>query len=263
MPRANRHIQPGHTYHVTHRCHDRDYLLRFARDRQLYCVWVREGLRRFDVRLLTYCVTSNHVHLLVRTPGTLALSGFMQLVAGGMAQAYNTRKKRSGAYWSDRYHATMIDSGVHLWRCLRYIDLNMVRAGAVQHPSEWAWTGWLELMGLRKRNCLLDMNTVLEALDVDTVEAFRGQHRSNVEEALARRQLDREPWWSSAVAVGGPAFTERIERQLRADYTRKQMERQETAEGAWILREATPSTYGSKNEAENRATGLFSGGQSE
>ena len=247
MPRANRHVQPGHTYHVTHRCHDREYLLRFARDRQVYCGWLREGLRRFDVRLMTYCVTSNHVHLLIRSPGTLELAGFMQLVAGGMAQGYNARKKRSGAYWADRYHATMIEPGEHLWRCLRYIDLNMVRAGAVRHPSEWAWTGWLELLGLRKRNRLLDMNAVLEALDVDTVEAFRAQHRANVEDALTRRQLEREPWWSSAVAVGSSAFTEQMAQELRADYTRKHLECREAGEGAWILRETESATYGSKN----------------
>lgn len=153
MPRACRHVQPGHTKHVTHRCHSREFLLRFARDRQAYNGWLREGLRRFDVRLLTYCVTGNHVHLLIRSPGTVELARFMQLVAGGMAPGYNARKKRSGACWADRYHATMIEAGAHLWRCLRYIDLNMVRAGAVRHPSEWAWTGWLELMGQRGYGC--------------------------------------------------------------------------------------------------------------
>lgn len=60
----------------------------------------------------------------------------------------------------------------------------------MQHPSEWVWTGWLELMSQRKRNRFLDV--VLEAPDVDTVEAFRAQHRVNVEDALARRQLERE-----------------------------------------------------------------------
>lgn len=263
MPRANRHIQPGHTYHVTHRCHDREFLLRFARDRQAYCGWLREGRRRFDVRLLTYCVTSNHVHLLVRSRDTAELSGFMQLVAGGMAQGYNARKKRSGAYWADRFHATMIEPGEHLWRCLRYIDLNMVRAGAVRHPAEWAWTGWLELMGRRKRNRLLDMKTLLETLEVETVEALRVQHRANVEDALARRQIEREPWWSSAVAVGSSSFTEQMAQQLRADYTRKHLECIEAGEGSWMLRETDSEMYGSKNPARNRAIGQFTRAKSD
>lgn len=263
MPRANRHVQPGHTYHVTHRCHDRAFLLRFARDRQAYRVWLQDGLGRFDVRLLTYCVTSNHVHLLLRSPDTMEVARFMQLVAGGLAQAYNLRKKRSGAFWTDRYHATMIEDGEHLWRCMRYIDLNMVRAGVVEHPSAWEWTGWGELMGLRRRNRLLDMNAVLDALDVGTVEAFRVQHRENVETALARRQLEREPWWSGAVAVGSPAFTKRIEKELSSDYTRRRLVNREGTGGAWVLREAAEETYGSKNATENRAIGTFSMGQTE
>jgi putative transposase len=49
------------------------------------------------------------------------------LIAGRTAQEYNRRKKRKGAFWEDRYHATAIETGEHLLRCLVYIDLNMVR----------------------------------------------------------------------------------------------------------------------------------------
>ena len=245
MPRANRHIQAGHTYHITYRCHDRSFLLRFARDRQAYRAWLIDGLKSWNVRLMTYCLTSNHVHLLVRSSDTETLAGFMQFVAGGMAQAYNQRKGRRGAFWSDRYHATMIEDGEHLWRCMRYIDLNMVRADVVRHPSEWDWTGWGELMGERRRNKLLSMETVLEALEVGTVEAFRRQYADQVEEALKHRQLEREPWWSESVAIGGPDYTGRIEKALCADGTRKRLENKAGAQGVWILREAS-EPYGAK-----------------
>ena len=45
--------------------------------------------------------------------------------------------RRHGAFWEDRYHATAIDADDHLNRCLVYIDLNMVRAGVVNHPAKW------------------------------------------------------------------------------------------------------------------------------
>jgi putative transposase len=41
------------------------------------------------------------------------------------------KKHRKGAFWEDRYHATAIESGEHLLRCLVYIDLDMVRVGRV------------------------------------------------------------------------------------------------------------------------------------
>jgi hypothetical protein len=61
----------------------------------------------------------------------------IQLIAGRTGREYNQRKSRKGAFWEDRYHATAVKTGNHLTRCLAYIDLNMVRAGVVRHPSEW------------------------------------------------------------------------------------------------------------------------------
>ena len=51
--------------HITQRCHDRRYLLRFARDRRRYVERLREMSQRFSVEVLDYIVTSNHVHLLL------------------------------------------------------------------------------------------------------------------------------------------------------------------------------------------------------
>ena len=66
----------------------------------------------------------------------------MQLIASQTAQAYNKRKNRKGAFWEDRYHATAIDSEQYLIQCLVYIDMNMVRAGVIQHPS--AIVSWIK-----------------------------------------------------------------------------------------------------------------------
>ncbi|VUZ84894.1 hypothetical protein MELA_01269 [Candidatus Methylomirabilis lanthanidiphila] len=82
-------------------------------------------------------VTSNRVHLLVQDTGGSVIAQSMQLIAGRIAQEYNQRKGRGGAFWEDRYHATAIEANEHLHRCLVYIDVNMVRAGVVRHPAEW------------------------------------------------------------------------------------------------------------------------------
>src|ERR687892_2849932 len=65
MPRANRHFFAGHIWHITHRCHQRKFLLKFARDRRRYLHWVFEAKKRFGLSVLNYMVTSNHIHLLV------------------------------------------------------------------------------------------------------------------------------------------------------------------------------------------------------
>ena len=81
----------------------------------------------------------------------------MQLVAGRTAQEYNQRKGRQGAFWEDRYHATAIEADEHLHRCRVYIDLNMVRAGAVSHPLKWLRSGYREIQEPPKRYAVIDL----------------------------------------------------------------------------------------------------------
>lgn len=44
----------GHIYHVTHRCHDKSFLLKFARDRNDYRERLRKALEHYDVSVLGY-----------------------------------------------------------------------------------------------------------------------------------------------------------------------------------------------------------------
>jgi putative transposase len=66
----------------------------------------------------------------------------MQLIAGRVGQEFNQRKNRKGAFWEVRYHATIVEDGEHLIRCIVYFDLNMVRAGVVDHPEQWRHGGY-------------------------------------------------------------------------------------------------------------------------
>ena len=68
MPRANRHFFPEHVWHITRRCHKKEFLLKFARDRRRWIYWLFQAKKRYGVGVLNYTVTSNHIHLLVKGP---------------------------------------------------------------------------------------------------------------------------------------------------------------------------------------------------
>ncbi len=209
MPRANRYIVPGFCYHITHRCHDQAFLLKFSRDREDYRNRLRETLGEVDVGLLQFTITSNHVHLLITSSqSTEEVSRLMQRVQGQHAQAFNRRRNRHGAFWEDRFHATMVQDGLHLWRCLAYIDLNMVRAGAVKHPREWEWTGYHELMGLRRRYRLINLERVREAVAARNLEDFRADYHRYLEDRLKTGVVRRESEWTESIAVGSREFVE-------------------------------------------------------
>jgi putative transposase len=237
VPRANRHFLPGYVWHITHRCHRRQFLLKFARDRRRWLYWLFESTRRYGLSVLNYAVTSNHIHLLVQDRGEGEIARSLQLIAGRTAQEYNQRKGRLGAYWQDRYHATAIDADTHLARCLVYIDLNMVRAGVVRHPREWMESGYREIQAPPKRYRIIDQEALLKLLGVNDWEALQRLHAAWVEEALRSDELSRGEAWSSALAVGSPAFAEKIKAQLGTRACHRQVD---GADEVAVLREAPP-----------------------
>ena len=52
MARAKRNYIPGHVWHLTHRCHKKEFLLKFSRDRQRWLEWLFEAKKRYGIRVI-------------------------------------------------------------------------------------------------------------------------------------------------------------------------------------------------------------------
>jgi putative transposase len=245
MARAHRIHLPGQVWHLTHRCHHRRFLLKFARDRRLWRAWLYEARRRFGLCVLDYTATSNHVHIVVRGRGRGEIAASMQLIEGCTGQAFNRRKRRGGAFWEDQYHATAVQTGEHLARCVVYVDLNMVRAGVVPHPAEWEVGGYHEIQRERERYRIVDRVALAEALGVELPELAE-VHRDWVERALRQAGRGREERWTEAIAVGSRGFVEQVQRELGG---RGQYRVIEQACQDYVLRESS-EPYGLNSAAE-------------
>ena len=128
------------------------------------------------------------------------------MIAGRTGQEFNKRKGRKGAYWEDRYHATAIEADKHLFKCLVYIDLNMVRAGVVGHPSEWGFCGYNEILTPRQRYVLIDHDGLKSLLNFDSMDDLSATYGGWIEEALGGGNCLRDGKWTESVAVGSEAF---------------------------------------------------------
>jgi putative transposase len=148
-------------------------------------------------------VTSNHVHLLLWAKQAAHVSAAMHFLEGNVARDYNRRKTREGALWRGRYHPTLIQTGSHLSHCLFYIDLNMVRAGAVKEPSAWLGGAYDELCGQRERYRIINLSRLLNCLGFgERPEEFRRWYAATMQEVVAGVYLARQRVWSEAAAVG-------------------------------------------------------------
>ncbi|WP_084456917.1 transposase [Desulfogranum mediterraneum] len=215
MPRANRHFIPGQIWHITHRCHKRDFLLKFDKDRRAWTQWLHEAKLRFNLVVFNWIVTSNHIHLLLLDEtGQEVIPRSIQLIAGRTAQGYNQRKRRKGAFWEDRYHATAIEAGSHLLRCLIYINLNMVRAGVVIHPSEWPFGGYNEIQSSGRGGGIIAHEKLAAFTGFQSYETFKSAHNAWVNEALENGDNARQSEWSESIGVGSKTFTLWIKEKL-------------------------------------------------
>jgi putative transposase len=242
MPRASRYLREGYTYHLTHRCHDRRFLLKFKEERKAYREWLRIGAARYGVSVYGYCITSSHTHVVAHVDNREAVASLMQLAAGAVGRSLNRRKNHEGSVWEHPYQCTMVENGRHLLHCLRYVDLNMVRAGAVPHPAAWRWCGYDELSGQRKRYRIIDVNSLLQRLDLPDARSLARIHAEGIESAIERRTLSRQAHWTEALAIGSEAFIAEAEKQYaeRRNFARYCIDN-EGQDSAWVVRETGPA----------------------
>jgi hypothetical protein len=95
-----------------------------------------------------------------------------------------------------------------------YIDMNMVRAGVVTHPSEWPFSGYNEIQNPRKRYALIDHENLMELLGVGGMVELKASYRVWVEESLAVQGRGRQPRWTESIAVGSEVFVEHTKAAL-------------------------------------------------
>jgi putative transposase len=108
-------------------------------DRRLYLDLLRRQTVRSGVRVLGYCLMTNHIHLVAVPERENSLAQCLARVHSEYALAHNRAEGRCGHLWQNRFYSCPLDER-HLITALLYIDLNPVRAGLTATPCEWPWS---------------------------------------------------------------------------------------------------------------------------
>jgi putative transposase len=163
-------IAPGATYHVASRGVRRSPIAYDDFDRTWFFQDLSAVVRRLGWRCHTYCLMTNHYHLLVRTPEP-DLSVGMRILNQRHALRINRRHGLVGHVFEARFFAELIDDQSHFLALARYIDQNPVRAGLCQRAEAWRWSGCAATLGLRSRLPFFDPSDVLDSYSKDIVRA--------------------------------------------------------------------------------------------
>ncbi|MCD6150100.1 MAG: transposase [Deltaproteobacteria bacterium] len=142
MARQSRFVLPGHPQHVIQRGNNRAEIFIANEDYQFYLEKLQDGCEKYSCDIHAYVLMTNHVHLLLTPHTENAIGKLMQYIGRYYVQYFNYQYRRTGTLWEGRYKATLIDSEQYLLKCYRYIELNPVRAGMVDHPGNYPWSSF-------------------------------------------------------------------------------------------------------------------------
>lgn len=162
MARLPRVVVVDVPHHVTQRGNARQVILSIDADRITYLDLLREYSQIYGLSLLGYCLMPNHVHLIAVPHTGEAMAHSLKQAHGRYAAYWNARHSSTGHVWQGRFYSCPLDES-HLWRALRYVELNPVRARMVGSATHWRWSSaaahcglanpdsWMEMERWRKR----------------------------------------------------------------------------------------------------------------
>ena len=149
MPRRRRCLLPGVACHITQRGVDRRETFSTAEDRYTYLGLLRQNLEDTEVRILAYCLMSNHIHLGAVPATEEGLQATFRPLHMRYAQRLNRQRGWKGHVWQGRYFSSPLDEA-YLWASIRYVERNPVRARMVKKAENYRWSSAQAYCGLRE-----------------------------------------------------------------------------------------------------------------
>jgi REP-associated tyrosine transposase len=147
MPRSARLVLPGLPHHVTQRGNRRQPTFFSDADYQLYMGLLRHWCAKSGTTVWAWCLMPNHVHLVLVPAAEDGLCAALAPTHRLYTAQINRRQGWSGHLWQSRFASFPMEEG-HLHACLRYVELNPVRAGLAGRPEDWVWSSARAHLGL-------------------------------------------------------------------------------------------------------------------
>jgi len=211
MPRRPRIKLAEVPQHVVQRGINREPCFFAEEDYHCYLHWLQKSAADWGCAIHAYVLMTNHVHLLVTPAKPDGIAKMMQSIGRRYVQYINRSYRRTGSLWEGRFKSSLVQAEEYLLTCMRYIELNPVRANMVNDPAQYRWSSYRH-NGLGLADERITPHPLYLSLDKDEamrLVQYRGLFRSQLDdEALADIRL--------ALAQGQPLGSERFAEKMCA-----------------------------------------------
>lgn len=224
MARLSRVCPAGIPQHIIQRGNNRQICFASAQDFAAYVNWLKEYSIKYQVDVHAWVLMTNHVHLLCTPRVVNAVSNMMQALGRSYVQYFNYSYKRTGTLWEGRFKSCLVQEEGYLLQLYRYIELNPVRAGMVEQPSDYGWSSY-QINALGKESALCTPHPLYLALgsDLATRQAsYRDLFKYHVEGQLLD---DIRLAANKGMALGSGHFQAEVESLTGRRMTAKKMGR--------------------------------------
>ena len=157
---------------------------------------------------------TNHVHWLVTPHTEDGIGKMMQMLGRYYVQYFNQGYKRTDTLWEGRYQAALMDSEQYLLTCMRYIELNPVRAqNRADHPAEYPWSSYAFNAGGKEDQRVTPHSQYrrIGTTEQDRQSAYRQLFRTRIPSMTLEtlREATNKAW-----VIGGERFKARVSKQI-------------------------------------------------
>ncbi len=214
MARLPRFTIIGQPQHIIQRGNNRQIIFKKKADYKFYLEKLKDAAEKHECEIHAYVLMTNHVHFLATPHNENGISKMMQMIGRYYVQYFNARYDRTGTLWEGRYKATLVDTTNYLLTCMRYIELNPIRAkNLVKRPVDYLWSSY-SCNALGVENEIITNHLEYKRLGKTVVErqlAYRQLFRSRFPDVTLNiiREATNKAW-----ILGDAKFKKRIEKKL-------------------------------------------------
>jgi len=207
MPRIARAVFSGVPHHITQRGNRREDVFFNEADRAAYLAWLSEYCAKYKVRVLAYCLMTNHIHVVAVPEADASLERVFRPLHTRYAQRVNRAKHWKGHVWQGRFFSSALDEP-YLWAAIRYVERNPVRVGMVRRAENYAWSSASPHCGLKEDPVLTkDREWLNQVKSVGDWSKWLAEGDRAEQLEVLRRHVER------GLPCGAEAFIRRLERR--------------------------------------------------
>lgn len=219
MARKPRLFIAGMPYHIIQRGNNRIPIFLKEDDYLFFLELIQEAKAKYPCRLYSYCLMANHFHLLIEPVEEKEnISLLIKLLGAKYVRYFNKKYKRSGTLWEGRFRGSLVDKEAYFLVCLRYIEMNPIRANITRYPELYPWSSY-RFRAFGEKSNILDLDPWYDSLGYNLEERqvrYRQFFQNLFPESTVK--LIREMTNKNGV-VGSIDFKAYIERLTHRDIT--------------------------------------------